>query len=624
MTGLLLLVALLLAGAPRPSLARGSEAIETIETAQASQGTLDLARWAQVFTDPGTQLTLDTVRTQPGGVWHATRHGALNFGYDSAAHWVRLRLHRTPHTSADWLLGVPYPLLDEVQLHVARADGGLTRYTTGDRHPFTSRPLADLAFWFPIHLQEDETVEVYLRVQGQGSLQVPLLLATPEAQAAWQKHDMALQGLLAGTVLAMLLLYLVLALTLRERLYAYYVLHLAVFGAAQVALSGMLLAYLWPTHPAWHHLATVVLLPLAGASMLLFSRCFLRTAESAPRIDRLLQSLQWGFAALALGSLALPYAWVAQLSSAAMVLTPLLLLAITARLWWRGVREARYFLAAVMGLLLGTLVVALHAFGMLGTNTWTTHGAQWGAMLEAILLGLALADRLRLMRDEQARLQARYAQELESQVQARTHELNDTLHRLTDAHTRLQALAQQDPLTGLKNRAFLNERLPALWRQAQRDQHHLSVLMIDIDLFKHLNDRYGHAAGDEALRQVGQVIARHARRPEDHAVRYGGEEFLVILPQTHAAGAAHIAEALRADIEALCIPFGQDTLRLTVSIGVAGTVPRGDLPVSALVEAADRLLYQAKREGRNRCAVLPGALSAPPVRPAAASPVSAE
>jgi diguanylate cyclase (GGDEF)-like protein len=606
----------------------GAEAPDaTVEVEAAGPRTVDLSRWARVWPDPSGRTQLDQVRALPASRWQAAPAGSLNFGYSHSAYWIHLRLHHGPEAPQDRLLGVAYPLLDELDVAVVHANGRVAQHATGDLRPFASRPVADRTFWFPVTLGSNETVDVYLRVQSQGSLQVPLQLSTTEAHADWVRLDTALQSMYIGTLLSMLLFTLLLAFRLRECVYAYYVVHIGVFGAAQVVVEGLAFAYLWPAHPHWHNMSTAMLLALAGASMLMFSRCFLATRDKAPRTDRLLQALQWSFAALALASLFLPYAWVIQPSSAAMVISPLLLLALTARLWWRGVHEARFFLAAVSGLVLGIMAVSLHTFGVLPSNLWTTHGAQFGSMLEAVFLSLALADRVRLMRDAQARLQTRYAQDLETQVKARTHELDDALHRLSEAHARLQAMAQHDPLTGLKNRAFLNERLPVLWRQAQREQQHLSVLMIDIDHFKLLNDRHGHAAGDEALRQVAHMIDRHARRPEDHAVRYGGEEFLVILPQTHAAGAAHIAEALRADLAAMPIPVGKETLHLTVSIGVAGTVPRGDLPVDALIEAADRLLYQAKHEGRNRCAVLPGALTAPPVKPslkpAGANPVSA-
>ena len=201
---------------------------------------------------------------------------------------------------------------------------------------------------------------------------------------------------------------------------------------------------------------------------------------------------------------------------------------------------------------------------------------------------------------------------LEARVLARTQELDKAMTELTQVNERLHALTEQDALTGLKNRMFLSERMPEMWRQAQRWHTPVSVLMVDVDYFKGVNDQYGHLAGDEALKQVANVIAHTVQRPGDHAVRYGGEEFLVILPQTHTVGAAHIAETIRLGVQALDFRWGDQRIPLTVSIGLASVVPNADLPPQALLNAADRLLYQAKQEGRNRCALIPEALATLP------------
>lgn len=126
----------------------------------------------------------------------------------------------------------------------------------------------------------------------------------------------------------------------------------------------------------------------------------------------------------------------------------------------------------------------------------------------------------------------------------------------------------------------------------------LTVLMIDVDHFKAFNDRHGHHGGDEALRNVAQVIGSNIRRPADLAARYGGEEFAVVLPHTDAKGARVIAEHIRSSIEHLPRVAG-DERPITVSIGVSTWDKRSHMSLEALLLSADRALYEAKHSGRN-------------------------
>jgi diguanylate cyclase (GGDEF)-like protein len=168
----------------------------------------------------------------------------------------------------------------------------------------------------------------------------------------------------------------------------------------------------------------------------------------------------------------------------------------------------------------------------------------------------------------------------------------------------LQAIAWTDALTGVRNRRFLDHALDRALQRARHTGRPLSVLMIDIDHFKGFNDRYGHAAGDDCLRTVALSLQQALARPDDVLARYGGEEFTALLPDVEAAGAAVVAERLRAAVDALQIahassPFG----RVTVSIGAASVGQETGVDAGTFVHAADAALYEAKRAGRNRVRV---------------------
>jgi two-component system, sensor histidine kinase LadS len=565
----------------------------------------------QVLEDVEGTWTLAQVQAMSNtGAWHASEGGSLGRGYSRSAFWLRVSLVNRHPTQEAWQFGLLYPLLDEVDLYVVDAQGQVRQHhATGDRRRFDARPIRHPNFYVDLPLRAGEAGTVYVRLRSEGSLVAPLVVTTPTARLELASREMAWMGLYGGALLAMLLYNLMLFVSLRDRTHLYYVGYLGVFGLAQLTLNGMAFQYLWPHHPEWGNWALPVCMSAAGVLLSLFVRDFLALKTHAPRADRLMQGLQGLFL------LILPVLWLGhyapavKLATALTTVAPVVLLGITTAMLRRGHQQARYFLAAFGGLLIGLIAASLSMFDLVKSSWLTTYGLQIGSTLEFVLLSLALAHRFKLAQDEHVRLQEAHAAELEARVLARTQDLDKALGELTEANARLQELSQRDALTTLYNRQFLAERMPEIWGTAVRWKQSLGLLMIDIDHFKQVNDVHGHAAGDEALKAVADVILRIMRRPGDHAIRYGGEEFLVVLPQTHAAGAAHIAERIREEVEALTVTYGGQVIPLTVSIGVACTTPGPRTSMALMLQLADRLLYQAKAEGRNRCVLLPSTLS---------------
>jgi diguanylate cyclase (GGDEF)-like protein len=178
------------------------------------------------------------------------------------------------------------------------------------------------------------------------------------------------------------------------------------------------------------------------------------------------------------------------------------------------------------------------------------------------------------------------------------------------ANRQLEKLSLTDPLTEIANRRSFEQRLDVEWRRSFREQVPVSLVMIDIDHFKRYNDRFGHPAGDECLRQVAATLTQHSRRPWDMPARLGGEEFAVVLPHTEADGAAKVAEVFRASIAHLGLSHPDSAFKIvTISVGVATVYPHeaGRTP-QGLIETADAALYVAKTTGRNRVQqhVVPG------------------
>lgn len=182
--------------------------------------------------------------------------------------------------------------------------------------------------------------------------------------------------------------------------------------------------------------------------------------------------------------------------------------------------------------------------------------------------------------------------------------LRQSQKQLLEKNLELERLTNVDGLTGLSNRRYLDEYMAVEWSRAARESKCLSVLMIDVDYFKNYNDTYGHVAGDDVLKRVAQAIGNSSERPGDLATRFGGEEFMVILPSTPLYGAYSVAEKLRKQVEGLDIPHERAPCgHVTVSIGGATAVPARGESALQLIQAADRALYAAKNSGRN-CSVM--------------------
>ncbi len=179
------------------------------------------------------------------------------------------------------------------------------------------------------------------------------------------------------------------------------------------------------------------------------------------------------------------------------------------------------------------------------------------------------------------------------------------------ANQELQRLATIDGLTQVANRRYFDEFFSLEWLRLTRENAPLSLLVCDVDYFKYYNDTCGHQAGDECLRSVATVMSRAVKRPADLVARYGGEEFVVILPNTDQLGAITVAQAIAQELQQAKIIHPQSAVSqyVTLSIGIASTIPTQEYSPEVLFAVADKALYEAKQQGRN-CAIAKNLLSA--------------
>jgi diguanylate cyclase (GGDEF)-like protein len=500
--------------------------------------------------------------------------------------------------SSEWRLELDYASLDHAELY----DESTPPQRAGDRLAFAERSNPHRNAVFSVRLAPGETRELLLRVWSDGSLTVNPSLWRVEAFHTHSADTHAAYALYFGMLLALAGYNLLLFVALRDRVFLYYVLFVTGVGVGIASIYGFAGQYLWPEWVAWSNRALIVSFAVAGIVGPLFTCAFLGTAQRSRGWHRVLAASAWLHVAVLAVGLFAPMRAAMQIMSASTIIGCMLMLACGVACAIRGVPGGRLFVLAWAAILVGGLLMALRNFGLLPTHFVTLHGMQVGSALEMLLLSFALAERFNQIKQERAKAQAealaaqqqlvaslkRHEQELERRVAERTDEL-------AAVNARLRELALRDPLTTLANRAALHARLGEALARVQASGPALCLLMVDLDGFKAVNDRYGHEIGDQVLVEVAARLRAVVRR-EHLVARLGGDEFVVV-----AEGLDLPDEAQRTAEELLAVLAGPlraaPDARIGASVGIACS-SRTDHDAERLLRRADAAMYAAKAAGR--------------------------
>jgi diguanylate cyclase (GGDEF)-like protein len=507
-------------------------------------------------------LDLDATATQRPDANATAQALPRTLPYRDHGSWIRIT---ASHLPARPRLVVESQVADDVTLVLPDGSRAVRNKLHPDDAPLAS-PVA-LVFALPPDLAPGEPVYLHLAHRHLALTAVRVL-----ANDAWQAHERRM--LLVGVMLLSALLSFSLAsfcvwAVVRERLYLYYAAFLAGWLAFSASNTGLL--YAAPgsqpiaalgIHGQWAIVSVVFAMSIG------FAADFLDIDRHLPRARRWFDVARRALLAAAFAVAASPWylpAYGMCMSAVALVLYPAMVGVGVHIAWTRRDRYALYFLAGWVPMTIGTVLRALQAAGLIQVGNEVTYLYTVGVLLQSVVLMAGLADRL--LRTRRERDHARH-------------------------------VAERDALTGTLTRRALDERLAAAVAGARSGGAGVALLFVDIDHFKRVNDTYSHATGDVVLHEVAQRIGGELRA-RDALGRWGGEEFVVLLPDAGIEDARALSERVRRAIAERPIDVGPMPVPTTISIGVAVFDPARD-DAATLVARADAALYRAKAGGRNR------------------------
>jgi diguanylate cyclase len=563
--------------------------------------------------------------------WIKNKKNHINFGFSSNVYWLKIEVINNNEYVRDWVLEINSPMLDHVDAYVVNEQGEVESYFyAGDQIEVKYKSIKHPHMLFAPAFPYKSLRSIYIRIESQGAIQVPLTLWQWQEFSYYSLIYFLWQGIFYGMVLIMALYSFVVWLFERESINLTYTIYILLFTIFQVSINGIGFQFLWPNQPWLNHLVTPLSLALVLASVNYFICEFFETKEFSPRLHLFLMIFLVFYIVMGISNIFLPYYLAIEIAFYMAAFAIFQVILITIYMLKINHPNARYFSLAWLVFIAGAAMLAGNKFGIIPISIYSEYGMQFGAGLEMMFLSLALADRLsnsqrgKILAQEESLMLAQQVQEakdeiylnetkkfnlekensrnLEILVKERTIELNSAMEKLTVVNNELQTISNTDALTKLNNRYYFNEHWRIEHKRAIRENSELAIIMLDVDHFKFVNDRYGHPAGDYCLTQVANCISKHVARDHDIACRYGGEEFVVILPGTDENGAVLVAQNIRKEVERLEIHWEEQKIKLSISLGVSylEISHERSLDRQYLINQADQALYKAKSQGRNQ------------------------
>ncbi|MBQ4834483.1 diguanylate cyclase [Pseudoalteromonas sp. MMG010] len=557
--------------------------------------------------------------------WQTLNDHSLNLGFLQQPVWIKFTINNTQPTHFNTLLSLDNPLIKLAKVFQFQGETLISSTTLGDSLPISARQIKSESFVIKLALAAHSQNTIIAKIENEAGVRVPLHLWQQDTYLVHKSKVNSINGLLIGFVLSMALTHLVLYGFSGKLYFAYAGVLTLTLWCLLFYISGYGFRYFHPNLPSLQQVIIPILLMF---NALLF----------APLEKRIcgIKNAWWDKPKRLINSVFLVcvlFIWlfpIAVISKTALIITPFLiisyLITTACSIKQHATGPAKAFLIALLFYFIVFIYLIFVVFGIYALPRTSIIFVFMCYLSSASCISYAVMKLFILQRDEQVanqqaviaesaaqdtllkerlELQEQAREELESQVNERTFELQVTLGELEEKNRELEQLNMEDALTGVKNRRFFDKKLIMELRRSRREQTELSLIMLDIDHFKQVNDSYGHLAGDLVIQNVANILQTIIRRPLDEAARYGGEEFVLLLPNTAKFGALEIAERVRKAVEQSQITADDNIISVTISAGVYSCIATDIKQPDIFTNNADKALYHAKQNGRNKVVSFP-------------------
>ncbi|GGQ11149.1 diguanylate cyclase [Shewanella litoralis] len=518
----------------------------------------------------------DALNRYRQGEFSPNHEGKVSFGFTRDVIWTSVLINNASSIAIKKVFYLDSAWLDSADFYFVHQHQLVANLFTGDTLPFSLRRSQTRMISEEYEFEPGLT-QVLIRFESKDPLLIPLYLTTAQTIQQNAELNHYFYGFLYGAFFILLVYNIVLAVSLKDSRYIYYSLYLLSFLSLNVAYTGHGFKVLWPENLFVQRWAMIFFLYSYIIFGIAFCFEFLKLKTYLPRVYRFSQLI---YAALVLLMLAVfinadqllaVNIGVGLTSCLVVIFISLGLLALK-----NGHAMVKFFIPAVFIGAGGAAFSAATTWGIIPYNTFLFHGIEIGMLIEMSILALALAFNLKEV--DKARITA-------------------------------EVIAQYDHLTGLYNRRAFTINAAPLWELGVREQTPLSMILLDIDWFKTINDKYGHAVGDSALKAIAKTLQQHIRK-SDVLARWGGEEFIIFLPNTSQQAAIQLANTIREKIASVAVFHDGEGLSVTASFGVAEYHSQMN-KLEELIKLADKALYQAKNSGRNVVCDFPSPITHP-------------
>lgn len=518
------------------------------------------------FSEKEQELTLEQAKQLLAkGLFSHWSKPVLSFGIGASPHWLIAEVYNPDQSSLLHRMVIENPWLNKVDIYIVKDNREVTEFHLGDQYPYSRRPVNNRFFAFDYNYTPG-TTQIFIRVETPDPMVIPVFFLSQEDASERDVLHGYSYGFLYGLVIALLLYNLILYIRLRYSRYLFYVIYLSSFLAMNLTYTGHGFLLFWPDNSyiqQWMHPFLITLYSISG---IIFAFAFLQIRLYFPRIFKssllfCLLFLLFQYLCFINNAQALA---VASAIVFVLVFTVFTFILAILSLCHRR-REVMFFVIATIASLAGASITAMTVWGGLPYSELSYRAVEIGLSIDVILLSIALAEQFRIIQKEK-----------QSALK----------------------LAGLDPMTGLYNRRAFNELTLPVLHNVKRYKHDMSLILMDIDHFKSINDRFGHNTGDRVIQATAKILQKMIRKG-DISARWGGEEFIVLLPETDLNQARYFAERVRQEIEQVNISCASERVTYTVSIGIA-QLDNNISSIEKLIKNADDKLYQAKSSGRNK------------------------